>query len=144
MLLHPTPRFRLPPTHRHPIFIWADILNIPKQEYLVSDHRATCIKNTTSKTEVNLPVSFIFSLGLRRHRQANLPLPSFGTDMQYLGDSNRIHTCLPVTNALAAEVELTTTASSSTRLTPAKIRNSTNSERIVGQSSTALLFEKSR
>jgi len=50
MPLHPMPRFQLSPTHRHSIFIWADILNIPKQEYLVSDHRATCIKNKTDQS----------------------------------------------------------------------------------------------
>ena len=59
-LLHPTPGFRLPPIHHHAIFVWVDILNVSRQEYLVKDDQATWIENTAGETEASLPMSFIF------------------------------------------------------------------------------------
>jgi len=100
------------------------MLNVSKQEYLVKDHQATCTKDTTSGAGVKLLMSLIF-----RWVSDATDKPIFFHHFASTRSTPGIpdgHTRLPVTNVLAAEVELTKTViiSNSTRLTHTRIRSS--------------------
>ena len=78
-----------------------------------------CIENTAGETEASSPMPFIFCWVLDVTDKPIFFCHHFASTRSTLGIPAG---CTPAT--LAAEVELTATASNSTRLTPAKIRSS--------------------